>query len=134
MKTTSQTLIKQLKITRHEIERRKKYLNFTDENVRTLTLLRGLIADNIDEIIDHFYDQILTFDEMDRIIGDAETLRRLRMYQRNYVLSLFDGEYDKGYVHTRLRIGLVHKRIGVKPKFYVSAFHNLSEISKSRCH
>ncbi len=130
MKTTSQTLIEQLKITRHEIDRRKKYLNFTDENVRTLTSLRGLVADNIDAIIDHFYDKILPFDEMDRIIGDAETLRRLRMYQRNYVLSLFDGEYDEDYVHSRLRIGLVHKRIGVNPKFYVSAFYNLSDILK----
>ncbi len=131
MKTTSQTLIEQLKITKNEIERRKEYIRFTDKEVTTLMGLKEMIIDHVDEIIDHFYDSILPFDEMDRIIGDAETLKRLRNYQRNYVLSLFEGHYGEDYVHSRLRIGLVHKRIGVDPRFYVSALHNLSSVLRT---
>lgn len=131
MKATSQTLIEQLKMTEHEIDRRKKYIGFTDADIEMLKELRETVEDNIETIIDRFYENILSFTEMDRIIGDAETLRRLKNFQKNYVLSLFDGQYDEDYVHSRLRIGLVHKRIGVAPKFYISAFHNLNSILRN---
>lgn len=128
MKTSDQTLIEQLKITKREIDRRKEYLNLSEADCITLVSLRELIGENIEEIVEQFYKMILPFSEMDRVIGDAETLRRLKNHQRSYILSLFDGQYDEDYVHSRLRVGVVHKRIGVDPKFYVSAVYNLSSI------
>ncbi len=128
MGTTDQTLIEQLRITEREIARRKEYLGFDRDDFENLASLRELIAENIDEIVEEFYEKILPFNEMDRVIGDSETLRRLKNYQRNYILSLFDGQYDEEYVHSRLRVGVVHKRIGVDPKFYVAAVHNLSVV------
>lgn len=41
------------------------------------------------------------------------------------MLDLFSGLYDLEYVNNRLRIGLVHKRIGVEPKLYLSAISTL---------
>lgn len=131
MKTSDQTLIEQLKITEREIERRKEYLNLNEQDCLTLASLRDLIGENIDVIVEEFYKRILPFSEMDRVIGDAETLRRLKNHQRNYILNLFDGQYDEDYVHSRLRVGVVHKRIGVQPKFYVSAVYNLSSILRN---
>lgn len=131
MKTSDQTLIQQLKITKREIDRRKEYLNLSVADCSALVSLRKLIGENIEEIVEQFYTKILPFNEMDRVIGDAETLRRLKNHQRNYILSLFDGQYDEDYVHSRLRIGVVHKRIGVDPKFYVSAVYNLSAILRN---
>lgn len=128
MKTSDQTLLEQLKITKREIERRKEYLNFSEKDRLTLTSLKEVVDKNIEEIVEEFYSTILPFSEMDRVIGDAETLRRLKNHQRSYILSLFDGQYDEEYVHSRLRVGVVHKRIGVEPKFYVSAVYNLSSI------
>jgi len=128
MHSSEQTLLQQLRITRREIVRRKEYIGFTESDVKTLISLRELIAANISEITEEFYKMIVPFEEMDRIIGDAETLLRLKNYQRNYILSLFDGQYDEEYVQSRLRIGVVHKRIGVDPKYYVSSIHNLSSL------
>lgn len=131
MKTSNQTLVEQLKITKREIERRKEYFNITEEDSSTLVSLRDIINDNIEEIVEEFYRRILPFSEMDRIIGDAETLRRLKNHQRHYIFSLFDGQYDEDYVLSRLRVGVVHKRIGVDPKFYVSAVYSLSSILRN---
>ncbi|MFH2124634.1 MAG: GGDEF domain-containing protein [Pseudomonadota bacterium] len=131
MKNTDHTLIEQLKISKREIERRKEYFGLSKEECLTLVSLKELISDHIEEIVEDFYKMILPFDEMDRVIGDAETLRRLKNYQRGYILSLFDGQYDEDYVHSRLRVGVVHKRIGVEPKFYVSAIYNLSSILRT---
>ena len=131
MIATQHTLIQQLKISRREIERRKEYFGFSETDIKILVSLRERIAASIDEITEEFYRKIVPFEEMDRIIGDAETLLRLRNYQRKYILSLFDGQYDEEYVQSRLRIGVVHKRIGVDPKYYVSAVYNLSSIIRN---
>ncbi len=131
MKASGLTLIRQLKITKREIERRKEYLGLDEACTLSITSLREVINENIDEIIDEFYDKIISFSEMDRIVGDAETLRRLKHHQRHYILSIFDGLYDEEYVHSRLRIGAVHERIGVEPKFYVSSLYSLISILRN---
>ncbi len=100
-------------------------------NSQALKTFHGDISERVQEVVDRFYEHILPFTEIDRLIGDAETLKKLRNHQRMYILSLFQGVYDEEYVHTRLRIGVVHKRIGVEPKYYVSAVQNLGEILKN---
>ncbi len=128
MRTTDHTLMEQLRITPREIARRKEYLGFTEQDAKLLESMRPIIADNIEHIVEKFYKNILPFDEMDRVIGDAETLYRLKNHQHQYILTLFDGQYNEEYVHSRLRVGLVHKRIGLDPKYYVSAVHTLGGI------
>lgn len=125
MKNSELSLFEQLKITPQEIKRRKAYFALTSSDSRAMSAIKPIIAENIEQIVEDFYDQIISFNEMDRLIGDAETLSRLKNYQKNYILSLFDGQYDEEYVHSRLRIGVVHKRIGVDPKFYVSSVNKL---------
>lgn len=130
MGTSYQTLLEQLRITTREINRRKEFFGFTDTHSIALQTLLPSVSENVNNIVDKFYQHILHFTEIDRLIGDAETLHKLRNHQRMYILSLFQGNYDEEYVHSRLRIGVVHKRIGVEPKYYVSAVQNLGSILK----
>jgi diguanylate cyclase len=128
MKRTEQTLLEQMAMTEHEITRRKELLRLGNEEARLLSNCRSFIEEEIDAIVEEFY-QIQTSDhEISLIIGDADTLRRLHGTQRNYVLDLFSGRTDIEYVNNRLRIGLVHKRIGVEPKLYLSAVKILKDI------
>jgi diguanylate cyclase (GGDEF)-like protein len=128
MKRTDQTLMEQMKSTPNEIARRKELLAFDDKDAKFLSGLKGIVTDNIEQVVQLFYQQILSFDDIDRIIGDAESLERLRKYQRQYILTLFDGQYDEEYVHSRLRVGMVHRRIGLEPRYYLAAVHHLKSI------
>jgi len=128
LRATDQTLSEQLQITDREIEYRKSLLGITDEHVAALKAMKSVIADGADIIVDRFYDIQLKTSEISLLIGDAETLERLRMSMRRYILELFEGFYDAEYVNKRLRIGKVHKRIGVSPKLYVSAVNLLQTV------
>ncbi len=130
MKNTRLTLLEQLRITEREIRRRQELIGLTDENIAILLESRPLISQNIDVIVDDFYGDQVQEPEIARLIGDSETLSRLKKYMRKYILDLFDGLYDTEYVQSRLRIGMVHKRIGVTPKLYISAVHNLQNLLK----
>ncbi len=125
MKPTDLTLLEQLKITDREIERRLAHMNITSKEKALVQGFRSHIAGQVDHIVDQFYGKMIEIDEAARIIGDAESLTRLRNYLRQYVLDLFDGDYGTEYIQTRLRIGLVHKRIGVPPKLYILGIHLL---------
>lgn len=119
------TLAEQMKITEREIAARKALLKFTPEEEHLLRDLQPLIVDHIDDIVNAFYAQLTAFDEVQLVIGDAETFNRLHSSMRRYILELFDGVYDWDYVNKRLRIGKIHERIGVSPKLYVSAMSML---------
>ncbi|MCG8619571.1 MAG: GGDEF domain-containing protein, partial [Desulfobacterales bacterium] len=128
MHRTDQTLMEQMKISSRQIRQRKALLGFGPDDVEALKALKTKVTDTIEVIVSNFYEKILSFDEMDRLIGDAGSLSRLKNYQRNYILTLFDGEYGEEYVHSRLRVGMVHRRIGLEPRYYIAAVHHLKAI------
>lgn len=130
MKRINTTLLEQMKISDIEITNRMNLLGITEDSLELLSSFKRLIENNVDEIVDLFYEKQTEIDEISLVIGDAETLARLRSAQRTYVIDLFSGNYDSHYVNNRLRIGLVHKRIGVEPKLYLSAIKTLKTIIK----
>lgn len=128
MKRVEQTLLDQMRMSDIEIARRKTLLSFSDLDVRLLKECISPIEKELENIVAVFYDQQTSIPEIALLIGDADTLTRLHNAQRKYITDLFSGFYDSEYVNNRLRIGLVHKRIGVEPTLYLSAMKALKEL------
>lgn len=125
---TEQTLLEQLQITDADIHERQALLLFTADDGARLKSLRLHIEAGVDDIVAQFYEQLIAVEEAAALIGDADTLNHLRVVQRKYILDLFSGQYDFEYVHRRLRVGLVHKRLGVGPKLFLAAGAMLKKI------
>jgi diguanylate cyclase len=128
MKRTDTTLLEQMQISDVEIANRMELLGLNKGALDMLSKYKLLVEDSIDMIVDEFYEKQTDIEEISLLIGDADTLVRLRNAQRKYVIDLFSGSYDSEYVNNRLRIGMVHKRIGVDPKLYLSAIKTLKEL------
>jgi diguanylate cyclase (GGDEF)-like protein len=128
MKQTDQSLLEQMRITDFDIACRKSLLSLTDNDFTLLNDCKSLIEPKIDVLVEQFYELQTSVAEIALLIGDADTLSRLKTAQRHYILDLFSGIYDLEYVNNRLRIGLVHKRIGVEPKLYLSAINTLKSL------
>ena len=122
------SLAEQLHINDREIEKRKALLDFSSEDVTALKMFKPLVVKYIDGIVKNFYDHIVKDTDAALLIGDSETLNRLEGSLRRYILELFDGYYDSEYVNRRLRIGKVHMRIGLAPKHYLSAVHQMKSV------
>ena len=128
MDQLDKTLAQQLQITEMEIEKRKKLLEFTEEDTLILLSYKPTIEKYADGIVKTFYDHQLQVPEIALLIGDSETFRRLSNAMTRYIFDLFDGHYDEEYVNKRLRIGKVHQRIGVSSKLYLAAIYQLQKI------
>ena len=132
MKPTDLTLDEQLRITAHEIIRRKKLFQITEKDIQTLLEVKPIILTELDDIVTTFYTKLVEVEGVAQVIGDAESLYRLKNHLARYLRTLFEGSYGMEYVQSRLRIGLVHKRIGVPPKLYIAAYKILSKILRTK--
>lgn len=125
---TAFTLAEQMQLHELEIANRKDLLDFGHEDICQLTKLHAYAEHCVCDLVEEFYAKQIEHEAVAVIIGDADTLARLKSVQCTYILDLFSGEYDKEYVNNRLRIGMVHKRIGVDPKYYLSAMFHLKRL------
>ncbi|MEW8262112.1 MAG: GGDEF domain-containing protein [Candidatus Thiodiazotropha taylori] len=128
MKNTEKSLIQQMRITDFEITNRKRLFAISQTDAEHLKQAKPYIENELNNIVETFYKLQTEVPDIALLIGDADTLSRLHNAQKAYISDLFSGFYDIEYVNNRLRIGMVHKRIGVEPKLYLAAILTLKQL------
>lgn len=128
MLLTEKSMVEQLKLTNRVISKRKELFGIQTEDEALLSDIKPFIEERIDTIVGEFYQRQLQYSEIEIVIGDADTLSRLKNSMKFYVMDLFSGVYDEHYVTSRLRVGKVHKRIGVSPTLYMAAVRILWDL------
>lgn len=116
-------LARAIGIDAQEVARRKEFLEFDETDIQLLKELHTLLQDTSRQFVDDFYTHLIRFEETRSLISDSQTLERLKKFQAAYFDSLTAGDYDTGYILRRLRVGIVHQRIGLEPKWYLGAYN-----------
>lgn len=111
-----------------EWERRKKFVGFTGEDARLLATLRPMAEKHVHGIVEELYRRWMEFEEMRAFFKDPLLMSRVKEGQKRYFIELTAGEYGAAYLASRLRIGLLHKRIGLEPRWYVGAYSIYTEL------
>lgn len=120
---TAKSLIEQFDISPEEFRARQNFLDFSDADRRTLVELRPLVEKHADEVVDGFYKKIGSYAPLQNVIATAgSNIERLKVTQKKYLLELFSGSYDDAYLESRLRIGVVHFKIGLGPLWYLGSY------------
>jgi rsbT co-antagonist protein RsbR len=119
----SQLLPHEMEIDEEEVARRKEFLQFGDDDVQALKALGEIARKYADPVIEEFYEHILSFEETRTFFRDPKVLERVKGLQREYFLRLTEGDYGPDYVANRLRIGTVHERINLAPKWYLGMYN-----------
>lgn len=102
-------------------------LGFTKTDLKYLKNLQPLLEDNIDDIVDEFYNVISSDNEMTDIINNNSTISRLKMTLRTHILQMFSGVLDDEYSNKRKTIAQVHVRIGLKTQGYITSFESINK-------
>jgi signal transduction histidine kinase len=105
-----------------EIQQRLGYLNLTGADAELLTALRPILERHAASLVSAFYRQLLSFALTRELLRDPGVKERLLVKQREYLLSLAKPTFDEAYLLQRRRIGEVHQRIGLEPRWYLGAY------------
>ncbi|OGS92672.1 MAG: hypothetical protein A2061_02715 [Gallionellales bacterium GWA2_59_43] len=119
---TLPSLLTELGIDDADIAQRQAFLSFDERDAALLASLHEVLATKRDHLIELFYDHLLQFPEIRPLLGDESKLARMKQSQMKYFDQLTEGRYDHSYVENRLHIGVVHQRVGLTPKWYMSAY------------
>lgn len=108
-----------------EIGEQLRMINFGDKDISILREMRPLVEKRIDWIVNLFYQSVLDVPKLEDIIRSHSTIERLKLTLKQHLLEMFTSDIDDEFIEKRLRIAKVHKRVGLEPKWYLSAFQNL---------
>lgn len=109
-------------------ERRKQFVGFREDDEAILRELHLVARQYAGEIIEELYRRWFQFDELNRFFRDDATLTRVKTLQKAYFISLTAGNYGSSYLAYRLRVGHVHRRIGLTPRWYMGAYTTYMEL------
>ncbi len=123
------SILAEIGIDAAEIARRQAFLSFDGKDAALLKSLHDMLETHRGQLTEVFYAHLLQFPEIRPLLGDEAKLARLKNAQAVYFGQLTSGTYDLAYVENRLHIGIVHQRVGLTPKWYLSAYCKyLSEV------
>ncbi len=99
-----------------------RYFDYGPDDRAALAALAPVFEKHADSLVAAFYRHLLAFPETRALLRDPAVKDRLLVKQRAYLLSLAGPELDEAYIVERRRIGEVHERIGLEPRWYLGAY------------
>lgn len=102
----------------------KERLDFMRVSPQTSQLLNEfwpVVEPQLQGILDGFYNHVTSVPSLKRMLG--EQITRLKKAQKEHWGRLFSGRFDSAYYESVHRIGLVHNKIGLEPRWYIGGYN-----------
>ncbi|MCB9641677.1 MAG: response regulator [Myxococcales bacterium] len=110
-------LVTRLRLSSDNLNQRTSFLNITPQTKQELLRWYPKLQTHIPELLDHFYEFIAQQKDLSRFL-EHETLSRLKVQVSSYWDDFFCSPLDRSYAASRVRIGLIHERIGLSLQWY----------------
>ncbi|MHB8543494.1 MAG: ATP-binding protein [Leptospirales bacterium] len=111
-----------LGVSQDELESRKKFLNFTDEDIRLLSRLFEPFQKEIPLFVEFLHERLGAFPETHQILEKVPSLPWLQQRHIEYFIEMTEARYGIEYAWNRISVGLAHQKIGMKPKWFLGSF------------
>lgn len=111
-----------------ELNEQMRMIDLSESDLNLLRRVKPSVEKNIDYIIDQFYNSVLGVDKLEAIILEHSSIESLKTTLREHIIEIFDGKVDEEYITKRMKIANIHKRVGLEPKWYLSAFQNVQNV------
>lgn len=115
-------MMEEVGIDMQEIQRRMDFVGFDKDDIQRLSEMQGFAEHYGEQIVAAFYQHLLSFRETRLLLKNQGAIDRLMFSQKNYLMEIFKGNFNKPYFEQRLKTGAVHHRIGLKPKWYMEIY------------
>ena len=116
-------LVDRIELTDDEIEWRKQYIDFTDNDIERLRRYKETFNRRGDDVAEMFYEKIEDNPQVREIIDRSpRTVEQLKWSQKMYLVTLATGEYDQEYFENRARIGKLHDMLEMPMKHYIGQY------------
>lgn len=107
----------------HPFDEMKRWVGFTDADVRRLRDFLPIAERHIPAIIDHFYTKVLESDGARSVLEDERQVERLKVTLKVWLTEALAGPHDSAYFERRERIGKRHVEVGLPSRYMFTAMN-----------
>ena len=104
-----------------------EHYRFKDDDISKLKELEPIAKDNLDRLIDEFYQFLFSFKYANMFLHKEETKKRHELGIREWFMKLFSGNYDREYIRYLANISETHVKIGLPSHYVNTAFSFVRE-------
>jgi heme-based aerotactic transducer len=112
-------------VTDSSVLEKTSFIHLTDSDMKTIHRIQPIVNKYIDQLVNDFYSVIMQVPHLKNIIEQNSTVDRLKKTLRIHLFELFNGKIDEPFIEKRIRIAIIHFRIGLEPSWYMGAFQNI---------
>lgn len=109
-----------------------RFIDLTTEDLRIIRCLKSFVEENIQQVVEEFYNNLESVPLLKQKITENTTSERLRKTLRKHIAEMFEGYLDDTYVEKRRRVAMVHVKIGLVQKWYLAAFQMLEKSIRNK--
>lgn len=113
------------------VKERLAFMGVSQETLHYVKESMPILLPYKSEIVDRFYEQIMSMVHLKEIIVKNSTVERLRKTMEQYIDQFLQADVNQDYIRTRITIGSVHSRIHLTAEHFISAHHVLIQIMTS---
>ena len=107
------------------IANRLAFHRIDQHTIAMLREARELVADTLPAILDAFYDHLSRFPETAKFFRNRDHMMRAKAMQLKHWAIILEGRFDADYEASVTRIGEVHNRLGLEPRWYIGGYNAL---------
>ena len=105
-----------------DLARRLEFLELDGAARQRLRDLEPTINAALPAALDAFYAQVRAFPETIALFRSEEQLGAAKTRQASHWAGIAKGQFDRDYVAAVTRVGQVHARIGLEPRWYIGGY------------
>ena len=109
------------------LDERLSFMKIDAEARRRLSASKAVVTKALPDALDNFYGQVRSTPQTRALFRDESHIASAKSLQLAHWDRLADGAIDATYVEAVNRIGHVHARIGLEPRWYIGGYALLLE-------
>jgi methyl-accepting chemotaxis protein len=104
------------------LNERIEFLEIRQEHRAALLAFQADLEAAMPEILDGFYNKIRATPHLVKMFSNDDMIKRAATAQSVHWMLMFSGRFDREYLASAQKIGLVHSRIGLEPQHYMGGY------------
>lgn len=106
----------------YDIHERLRFLGVDSESRAVLTSFLPVLERELPKVLVAFYAHMRQWKSLEAMFQSEAAMERAGRAQMAHWLKLFSGRFDHDYLQSVRRIGLMHSRIGLDPRWYIGGY------------
>ncbi len=107
------------------ISDRLRFNCIDSDSVAALRVAKPFILGELPAILDRFYDHVAKFPQTNAFFKNREHMMHAKKMQIEHWSRILDARFDESYEASVNKIGQVHNKLGLEPRWYIGGYNAL---------